>query len=277
MRRILSVTDLHLNDKKDFNTLTRIVKKSDPDIAAVLGDYCHYELFENQLSISNLYHSLLHELCEWDIPTIINPGNSDLRIFEDGILNYPTIAYPKEKIKTVDGLKVYGIPGSEEYLYGHGYDPRDFYVRDLDMDIIKIIGSFPYETPDILVTHKGPRTSDEDHLYGDGTDYVCFREEGNYVGSASPTDPKAVKSNRGSEGIRALYEAIQPRLGLCGHFHEGIGVDRIGKSITINPGSFCQNWHGKKSNYALILYDQGVRDVILGNSKGEYKVDLGQI
>lgn len=43
--------------------------------------------------------------------------------------------------------------------------------------------------------------------------------------------------NAGSTSIRKAIEEYQPVLGLHGHIHESKGVERIGKSLCINPGS----------------------------------------
>jgi Icc-related predicted phosphoesterase len=41
----------------------------------------------------------------------------------------------------------------------------------------------------------------------------------------------------GSHAVRSFIEATQPLLTLHGHVHEGRGVDQIGRTICINPGS----------------------------------------
>ena len=43
--------------------------------------------------------------------------------------------------------------------------------------------------------------------------------------------------NAGSTSVRRAIEEYQPVLGLHGHIHESKGVERIGKSLCINPGS----------------------------------------
>jgi len=41
----------------------------------------------------------------------------------------------------------------------------------------------------------------------------------------------------GSTAVRTFVEKHQPLLGLHGHIHECKGVDRIGRTLIINPGS----------------------------------------
>ena len=44
-------------------------------------------------------------------------------------------------------------------------------------------------------------------------------------------------TNVGSTAVRAAIEKYQPMIGLHGHIHESRGVDKVGKTMCINPGS----------------------------------------
>jgi uncharacterized protein len=50
----------------------------------------------------------------------------------------------------------------------------------------------------------------------------------------------------GSSSVRRMIEAMQPMLGLHGHIHEGKGIDSIGRTPIVNPGSayFSGNLQG---------------------------------
>ena len=41
----------------------------------------------------------------------------------------------------------------------------------------------------------------------------------------------------GSTSVKAAIERVQPMLGLHGHIHESKGATRIGKTLSLNPGS----------------------------------------
>jgi hypothetical protein len=41
----------------------------------------------------------------------------------------------------------------------------------------------------------------------------------------------------GSTAVRAAIEKYQPLLGLHGHIHESRGLEKIGRTLCINPGS----------------------------------------
>lgn len=42
----------------------------------------------------------------------------------------------------------------------------------------------------------------------------------------------------GSVAVREFIEEVQPDICLCGHIHEARGMDRIGRTVVVNPGNF---------------------------------------
>ncbi|MBR9679771.1 MAG: YfcE family phosphodiesterase [Candidatus Altiarchaeota archaeon] len=46
----------------------------------------------------------------------------------------------------------------------------------------------------------------------------------------------------GSPFLRTLVEEYQPALLVCGHIHEGLGLDKIGKTVVLNPGAVCDGY-----------------------------------
>lgn len=62
----------------------------------------------------------------------------------------------------------------------------------------------------------------------------------------------------GSQAVRDFIELRQPALCLTGHIHESRALDRLGKTIVVNPGNFGSG------GYALVTYDgRDVRAEIL--------------
>ena len=58
----------------------------------------------------------------------------------------------------------------------------------------------------------------------------------------------------GSTAIRDFIEEYQPAACLCGHIHESAGIQRVGRTLVVNPGSFSAG------GYALLtLAGSGVR------------------
>lgn len=44
----------------------------------------------------------------------------------------------------------------------------------------------------------------------------------------------------GSRAVREFIERVQPDLCICGHIHEARGMDMIGNTPVVNPGSFAE-------------------------------------
>lgn len=42
----------------------------------------------------------------------------------------------------------------------------------------------------------------------------------------------------GSTAVRDFIEEYQPAACLCGHIHESVGIQRVGRTLVVNPGSF---------------------------------------
>lgn len=56
----------------------------------------------------------------------------------------------------------------------------------------------------------------------------------------------------GSTAVRAFLEKAQPQFCLCGHIHEGVGIDRLGRTVIMNPGTLADG------GYILLRLCQGV-------------------
>ena len=56
----------------------------------------------------------------------------------------------------------------------------------------------------------------------------------------------------GSKALRAFVERREPALVVCGHIHEGRGVERVGRTTVVNCG------YGAKGHYALVEVDHEV-------------------
>jgi Icc-related predicted phosphoesterase len=57
----------------------------------------------------------------------------------------------------------------------------------------------------------------------------------------------------GSTALRTFVERRGPALVVCGHIHEGRGIERVGRTTVVNCG------YGAKGHYALVEVDQEVR------------------
>ncbi|MBQ9453060.1 MAG: metallophosphoesterase family protein [Desulfovibrio sp.] len=55
----------------------------------------------------------------------------------------------------------------------------------------------------------------------------------------------------GSSAVREFLEEAQPEICLCGHIHEARAVDRVGRTLVVNPGMLSQG------GYVLLRAKQG--------------------
>jgi hypothetical protein len=65
----------------------------------------------------------------------------------------------------------------------------------------------------------------------------------------------------GSQAVRAFIERVQPDVCLTGHIHEARSVDRIGKTMIVNPGNLAAG------GYAVISLHDGRVTARLGQAR----------
>ena len=90
-----------------------------------------------------------------------------------------------------------------------------FSEEELAQYLEESIAGLPEGLPLVLVSHQPP--------YGTVCDQL---DNGQHVGS---------------HAVRAFIEQHQPLVCFCGHIHSGVGKDRIGESVILNPGRFNES------------------------------------
>lgn len=99
-------------------------------------------------------------------------------------------------------------------------------------------------------TGKTPNERDEDELVSDFNILNQDEFNGDYsnvilVSHNPPKDTKCDAVNpelhAGSAKFRTLIEEKKPLAVICGHIHEGAGVDKIGGTLIMNSGCFGEN------------------------------------
>jgi Icc-related predicted phosphoesterase len=63
----------------------------------------------------------------------------------------------------------------------------------------------------------------------------------------------------GSPAVRAFIEAHAPDVAVVGHIHEGRGIDRIGRTLVLNPGAL------RDGGYVLVDDDGSTVHAALGS------------
>lgn len=67
----------------------------------------------------------------------------------------------------------------------------------------------------------------------------------------------------GSQKFTDFIKEVQPLAVVCGHIHEGVGIEKIGDTVVINPGSL-----GEKGSYGWLTVEKD------GNGKWKAEAEL---
>ncbi|MGC8690478.1 MAG: metallophosphoesterase family protein [Caldisericum sp.] len=159
------------------------------------------------------------------------------------------------------GIKIFVSPGNDDDPVVDDALFVSKYVINPDMKVIEIYDnvemlSYGYSNP---TPWNSPREKTEEEIYNDlkslagQMDYNKFTIFNIHVPPFNtPLDiaPKLDKTlkpvveggsvateNVGSKSVRRIIEEFQPDLGLHGHVHESPGSVKIGKTLSLNPGS----------------------------------------
>ncbi|MGB9769692.1 metallophosphoesterase family protein [Caldisericum exile] len=165
-----------------------------------------------------------------------------------------------ERLKPL-GIKIFVSPGNDDDPVVDDALFVSKYVINPDMKVIEIYDnvemlSYGYSNP---TPWNSPREKTEEEIYNDlkslagQMDYNKFTIFNIHVPPFNtPLDiaPKLDKTlkpvveggsvateNVGSKSVRRIIEEFQPDLGLHGHVHESPGSVKIGKTLSLNPGS----------------------------------------
>lgn len=130
-----------------------------------------------------------------------DPVNADVLLDKSNIINI------HDNVSNIGDIKLVGFGGSNPTPFD---TPNEYDEEILYKQLNKYHDDLSTESFTILVTHAPPLDTNTDKI-----------ESGVHVGSKS---------------IRQIIEQTQPTLNVCGHVHESIGKDTIGKTTIVNPG-----------------------------------------
>ena len=114
--------------------------------------------------------------------------------------------------RIVEGIMFFGIGGCNKTPF---HTPQE-YTDDEMKDLLKNFRKKSESSKQVLVTHAPPHKTKLDKIF--------------------------LGLHVGSKVIREFIDDFQPDLAVCGHIHEARGVDRIGKTLAINPGPFPRHY-----------------------------------
>ena len=168
--------------------------------------------------------ALIEEKVPSDVMVIVSPGNDDAIEIDDLLGTSDRITFPLHKVVDIDNKH--------------------------QMITCEYVNSTPWDTPRecpedellIRLRKEFERVDSYDRL-------ICnFHAPpyGTLIDQAPKLDDKAQVRVRygspemvpvGSKSVRQVIEENQPLLGLHGHIHESDGIEHIGRTICVNPGS----------------------------------------
>lgn len=126
------------------------------------------------------------------------------------------------KMVRLDGLTLAGYGGyrgmtGKYYLWGWKASKKfERYVNESKNIMRKRLKRLFSKKVDILLTHDPPYNTKLDYLFSPGQ--------------------LVHKKHIGDDIIREFIEKYKPKLHICAHMHERRGIDKIGKTIILNPG-----------------------------------------
>ncbi len=205
--KIMLISDIH-GKSWAASQLSIIASREKYDIIIVSGDLSPYMSIETA-------KEMLEILVESGAPIYYVPGNMDDPKLSRGVSVDATHCIHRKCIKLTENLYIAGVGGG---LVGPFKTPFE-YTED---DFNRILGELSMKIPSsnfILVTHNPP--------YNTATDKLSW---GEHVGSMS---------------IRRFIEVKQPILHVCGHIHESRGIDRIGRTVIVNPGPAMRGYYAE--------------------------------
>jgi uncharacterized protein len=157
------------------------------------------------------------------IPCILNGGNDDIFEIDPILESAPSVTFAEGKV--ID------LAGSGFTMISMGYTnptPWDTHREAPEGELAVKIDAVAARVPDMHRTifnfHAPP--------YGTGLD-----EAPELDASMRPTHGGAVMKPVGSTAVRDAILRYQPPLSVHGHIHESRGVAKVGRTLTVNPGS----------------------------------------
>ncbi len=168
---------------------------------------------------------LVEKIDTRNILTIVMPGNDD-EIFIDNIIkSYEDrgVIYPLDRVVDVEGLEIVSSP----YVNPTPWNtPREMDEGRLEKYLDDLISRLHNPSESIFNFHCPP--------HGTNIDLAPkLTKDLRPVAIAGMIQYEHV----GSKAVRRAIERYQPVVGLHGHIHESGGIDRIGRTVVVNPGS----------------------------------------
>jgi Icc-related predicted phosphoesterase len=156
-----------------------------------------------------------------EIPCILNGGNDDIWEIDDIIEQSPSVSFAESKVLDIGGFYLASMGWTNPTPWNTFREaPEDVLATKIDA----MVSSIPDMGRAVFNFHAPP--------YGTGLDEAPALDE-----NMRPVHGGAVMKPVGSTAVKAAIQKYQPLLSVHGHIHESKGVCRLGRTLTMNPGS----------------------------------------
>ena len=204
---------IHISDLHgDLSVIKSIGKEiEEADLIALSGDLTHFGGEPEA-------EETLADLLAANVPIAAVPGNCD----REGVAKYlKRIGISVDTIsREFNGFLVCGFGGS---LPAPAPTPTTYPEEVFSDRLSKLLDESP--GPDIAIIHQPPANTKLDRV-----------QSGVHVGSCA---------------VRDFIERSEAAVCLTGHIHESYGIDKIGKTVVVNPGT------ARLGRYAIIEISNG--------------------
>lgn len=155
------------------------------------------------------------------VPCILNGGNDDIFEIDPILESAPSVTFAEGKVIDLGGFTMISMGYTNPTPWDtHREAPEEELTRRIDAIAAKV----PDMSRTIFNFHAPP--------YGTGLD-----EAPELDATMRPTHGGAVMKPVGSTAVRDAILKYQPPLSVHGHIHESRGVAKMGRTLTVNPGS----------------------------------------
>jgi Icc-related predicted phosphoesterase len=156
-----------------------------------------------------------------EIPCILNGGNDDIWEIDDIIERSPSVSFAESKVLDIGGFYLASMGWTNPTPWNTFREaPEDVLAAKIDA----VVSSIPDMSRAVFNFHAPP--------YGTGLDEAPALDE-----NMRPIHGGAVMKPVGSTAVKAAIQKYQPILSVHGHIHESKGVLRLGRTLSMNPGS----------------------------------------
>ncbi len=156
-----------------------------------------------------------------EIPCILNGGNDDVFEIDDILERSPCVSFAEGKVLDIGGFWLVSMGWTNPTPW-HTFReaPEDALAAKIDA----VASQIPDMDRAIFNFHAPP--------YGTGLDETPALDE-----NLRPVHGGAVMKPVGSTAVREAILRYQPPLSVHGHIHESRGVCKLGRTLSLNPGS----------------------------------------